>query len=43
MQKIVTVLKIWRMRNFTVEGKNTILKTLEISKVIHLVSVKVLL
>ena len=31
------------MRNFTVEGKNTIFKTLEISKVIHLVSVKVLL
>ena len=31
------------MRNFTVEGKNTILITLEISKVIHLVSVKVLL
>ena len=31
------------MRNFTVEGKNTILITLEISKVIHLVSVKVLI
>ena len=42
MQKIETVLKIWRMRNLTLEGKITIFKTLAISKVIHLASVTVL-
>ena len=42
MQKIETVLKIWAMRNLTFEGKITIFKTLAISKIIHLASVKVL-
>ena len=30
------MLKIWRIRNLTAQGKITILKTLTISKVIHL-------
>ena len=34
--KIEKVLKLWRMRNLTAEGKTTILKTLAISKIIHL-------
>ena len=34
--KIEKVLKLWRMRNLTGEGKITILKTLAISKIIHL-------
>ena len=34
--KIEKVLKLWRMRNLTAEGKITILKTLAISKIIHL-------
>ena len=34
--KIEKVLKLWRMRNLTVEGKITIFKTLAISKIIHL-------
>ena len=42
MQKIETVLKVWRMRNLTLEGKITIFKTLPISKIIHLPSVTVL-
>ena len=42
LQKIETVLKIWRMRILSLEGKFTIFKTLAISKVIHLVSVIVL-
>ena len=36
MKKIENVLKTWRIRNLTVEGKITILKALEISKVIDL-------
>ena len=35
MQKIETVLKIWRMGNLTLEGKITIFKTLAISKIIY--------
>ena len=31
MQKIKNVLKIWRMRNLTLEGKITILKTFKIN------------
>ena len=36
IKKIENVLKIWRIRNLTVQGKITIFKTLAISKVIHL-------
>ena len=34
--KIAKVLKLWRMRNLTVEGKITVFKTLGISKIVHL-------
>ena len=34
--KIEKVLKLWRMRNLTLEGKITIFKTLAISKIIQL-------
>ena len=43
IQKIETVLKIWRMRNLILEGKITILKKLTISKITHLALVTVLL
>ena len=36
VQKIEKLLKLWRMRNLTLEGKITIFKTLAISKIIHL-------
>ena len=36
IKKFQNVLKIWRIRNLTVQGKITIFKTLAISKVIHL-------
>ena len=36
IKKIENVLKIWKTRNLTVQGKITIFKTLAISKVIHL-------
>ena len=36
MLKIEKVLKLWRMRNFTVKGKIAILKMLAISKIIYL-------
>ena len=36
IKKIETILKIWKTRNLTVQGKITIFKTLAISKVIHL-------
>ena len=36
IKKIENVLRIWRTRNLTVQGKITIFKTLAISKVIHL-------
>ena len=36
IKKIENVLKIWRIRNLTVQGKITIFKTLAISKVVHL-------
>ena len=36
IKKIENVLKIWRTRNLTVQGKIAISKTLAISKVIHL-------
>ena len=42
IQKIETVLNIWRMENLTFEGKITIIKTLAISKIKHLASVTVL-
>ena len=36
MKKIEKVLKIWRIRNLTDQGKITFFKTLAISKIIHL-------
>ena len=36
IKKIDNVLKIWKTRNLTVQGKTIIFKTLAISKVIHL-------
>ena len=36
IKKIENFLKIWRIRNLTVQGKITIFKTLAVSKVIHL-------
>ena len=36
IKKIENVLKIWRIRNLTVQVKITTFKTLPISKVIHL-------
>ena len=42
IRKIETVLKIWRMRNLTLEGKVTIFKILAISKIIDLASVTIL-
>ena len=36
MLKIEKVLKLWRMRNFTVKGKIPLLKMLAISKIIYL-------
>ena len=36
VQKIEKVLKLWRMRNLTLEGKTTIFKTLAIFKIIQL-------
>ena len=41
IKKIENVLKIWRIRNLTVQGKITIFKTLAISKVIHLALVTI--
>ena len=35
-QAIETVLKVWRMRNLTLQGKITIFKTLAISKIVDL-------
>ena len=42
IQKIAAVLKIWRVRNLTFEGKIIIFKKLTISKIMHLASVVVL-
>ena len=39
VKAIETVLKAWRMRNLTLQGKITIFKTLAISKIVHLVLV----
>ena len=36
IKKIEKVLKIWRIRNLTVQGKIAFFKTLAISKIIHL-------
>ena len=36
VREIEKVLKLWRMRNLTLEVKITIFKTLAISKIIHL-------
>ena len=41
IKKIENVLKIWKTRNLTVQGKITIFKTLAISKVIHLALVTI--
>ena len=40
--KIEEVLKLWRLRNLTVQGKITIFKTLALSKIIHMALVKVI-
>ena len=42
IQKVETVLKMWKMRNLTLEGKITIFETLKISKTIHLATITVL-
>ena len=34
--KFETLLKLWRMRQLTIEGKILIFKTLAISKIVHL-------
>ena len=36
IKKIQNILKIWRMRDLTLEGKVTIFKSLAISKIVHL-------
>ena len=36
ISNIQNVLKIWHMRNLTLEGKITVLKTLGLSKIVHL-------
>ena len=36
ISKIESVLKIWRMRNLTIQGKITVFKTLAISNIVHL-------
>ena len=38
--KIENVLRMWKMRNLTIEGRITIFKTLAISKIVHLAFVK---
>ena len=38
--KMEKVLKMWKMRNLTIEGKITIFKSLAISKIVHLAFVK---
>ena len=42
IKKIENVLKIWRIRNLTVQGKITIFKTLAVSKAIHLALVTII-
>ena len=39
ISKIENILKLWRMRNLTLEGKINVFKTLAISRIIHLVLV----
>ena len=34
--KIESVLRVWRMRNLTIEGKVLVFKSLAISKIVHL-------
>ena len=34
--KIGSVLRVWRMRNLTIEGKVLVFKSLAISKIVHL-------
>ena len=36
VKKIQNILKVWRMRNLTIEGKITVFKSLAISKIVHL-------
>ena len=38
--KIEKLLKLWRMRQLTIESKILIFKTLTMSKIVHLASVK---
>ena len=40
MMEIEKLLKLWRMRQLTIEGKILIFKTLAITKIIHLALVK---
>ena len=37
--KIENILKVWRMRQLTLEGRITVFKSLAISKVIHLLMI----
>ena len=36
IKSIVNVIKLWRMRNLSLEGKITIFKSLAISKIVYL-------
>ena len=36
MKNLCNVIKLWRMRKLTLEGKITIFKSLTISKIVHL-------
>ena len=36
IKSIVNAIKLWRMRNLTLEGKITIFKSLAISKIVYL-------
>ena len=38
--KIENVLRVWRMRDLTIEGKIVIFKSLAISKIVHLALIK---
>ena len=39
---IETLLRLWRMRNLSIASKNTVFKTLLISKIVHFALVKVI-
>ena len=40
--KIENVLKLWRARNLSLEGKSTVFKSLALSKITHLALVKII-